>query len=384
MPKFDQIPKITPSELQQILEFLDTLANPPALMIYGVPGIGKTTIVKKFATDKNYDLRIKHLSRMDPTDWTGIPSADSDYTNFKPIGLFRPAPKENQKIVIFFDELNTALPQVLNSALDVILEKRGDTDTYGEKAKLPENTIIVAAGNLGPEHDGTYVEEFSSAVKTRLIQVKLETNFNEWKKWAEQNSIEQVVIKFLELNPEYLIDIEGLKENIDQVATPRGWKRVSDYIKKYEECGKIETLEKLILGTIGVKIGEKFMKFFNSFAYSNEEIKRKLQKYLDYFNNPDVFLDGNVNTYLNYSTQVFNIINHIKKTEIKDENIIKITKQLLNTMWKNFWDRRQISLELSRTIPSKVFDYIMVFDYIINTLQCTQYKELYNKITSAI
>lgn len=379
MPKFDQIPTITPSELQQILEFLDTLDNPPALMVYGVPGIGKTTIVKKFAADRNYDLRIKHLSRMDPTDWTGIPSADSDYTNFKPIGLFRPPQEGKQKIVIFFDELNTALPQVLNSALDVILEKRGDTDTYGEKAILPQNTIIVAAGNLGPEFDGTYVEEFSSAVKTRLVQVKLETSFNDWKQWAENNGIEKVVIKFLERNQSYLVDIEGLKNNADQVPTPRGWERVSDYIKKYK-FEKKEVLEKLILGTIGEKIGKEFIKFFNNFAIKKDEIRAQLQEYLNYFRNPDVNSHGYVNTYLKYTNEVFHILEHIVNIQGTDNDIKETARELLNTMWENFWSRRQISTEVLRTI--KVSSPLI--DYVVNILGCQQYNDLFNRITSAI
>jgi MoxR-like ATPase len=232
MPRADHIPKVTPNELKEILEFLDKLDNPPALMIFGVPGIGKTTIVKKFAEEKGYELRIKHLSRMDPTDWTGIPKNDPNdpYTSFRPISLFRPS-KDNKRIVIFFDEINTALPQVLNSALDVILEKRGDVETYGREAILPENTLIISAGNLGPEEDGTYVEEFSSAVKTRLIQVVLEQNIHDWIDWAEKNQIHPFVINFLKNHSEYLVDIDGFKQNLQQIATPRGWERVSNYLK---------------------------------------------------------------------------------------------------------------------------------------------------------
>jgi len=96
MTKSEYINEIKPKELRQILDFLDKLLNPPALMIFGVPGIGKTTIVNKFAEDKNYELRVKHLSRMDPTDWTGIPKNDPNdpYTAFRPISLFKPSEKK--------------------------------------------------------------------------------------------------------------------------------------------------------------------------------------------------------------------------------------------------------------------------------------------------
>ena len=176
-----QIPQVSPQDLKQMLEILDKMPNPPALMVYGAPGIGKTSILSDFAKEKNYDLRVKHLSRMDATDWSGIPkqSEGQSFTEFMPISIFKPLQKDKNKIIIFFDELNTAMPQVLNAALDVILEKKGE----GEGAVLPENTIILAAGNLG-EEDGTYVETLSAAVKTRMIQVRMKQETQQWLDWA--------------------------------------------------------------------------------------------------------------------------------------------------------------------------------------------------------
>ena len=167
------IPEITPTELLEMLEALDRMPNPPALMIYGPPGVGKTTILNEFVKRKGYESRVKHLSRMDTTDWSGIPREGAGYTEFLPISLFKPPINAGKKIVIFFDELNTAQSGVLNAALDVILEKKGDSDTLGNLAKLPDNTIILAAGNLGPEEDGTDTAELSMAVKTRLVQLRL-------------------------------------------------------------------------------------------------------------------------------------------------------------------------------------------------------------------
>ncbi|MGC8729674.1 MAG: ATP-binding protein, partial [Elusimicrobiales bacterium] len=190
------LPKITPQELSNMLRILDNMDNPPALMVYGPPGIGKTSILKEFAESKNYELRVKHLSRMDTTDWSGIPKMDKDqkYSEFLPISLFK---KSDRKIVIFFDELNTAMPQVLNAALDVILEKKADSETFSKDAELPKNTIILAAGNLGPDEDGTYVEELSMAVKTRMIQAILETDLKQWVSWAKNKKIHRKIIGYM-------------------------------------------------------------------------------------------------------------------------------------------------------------------------------------------
>ena len=254
-----QIPQITPHDLQRILQVLDKMSNPPALMVYGAPGIGKTSILKDFADKHNYDLRVKHLSRMDATDWSGIPKqgADQQFTEFMPISIFRPLQRGKQKIVVFFDELNTAVPQVLNAALDIILEKKGE----GEKAKFPPNTIILAAGNLGLEEDGTYVEPLSAAVKTRMIQVRMEQKPEQWIAWAKERHLHKSVIDFIRKHHDLLIDLQGFKDDADQVATPRGWERVSDLLPLLEDK-QDPLLKKMILGVVGKKAGEMFYDFY--------------------------------------------------------------------------------------------------------------------------
>ena len=261
-----------------MLEVLDKMPNPPAIMVYGAPGIGKTSILGDFAKSKKYDLRVKHLSRMDATDWSGIPKIGDNqkYTEFMPISIFKPLPEGKKKIVVFFDELNTATPQVLNAALDIILEKKGE----GAAAVLPENTIILAAGNLGDE-DGTYVEELSAAVKTRMIQVKMNSEPDEWLKWAKSKSINRHVIKFIEDNNNYLLDLEGFKTGLDQVATPRGWERVSNLLDCIDLLPtKYPLLEKMITGTIGKKTGKQFFNYLTNMLssqnYPENEWRRKI------------------------------------------------------------------------------------------------------------
>lgn len=261
-----QIPQISPQDLKQMLEILDKMPNPPALMVYGAPGIGKTSILSDFAKEKNYDLRVKHLSRMDATDWSGIPKQNEGqmFTEFMPISIFKPLEKGKNKIIIFFDELNTAMPQVLNAALDVILEKKGE----GYGAILPEDTIILAAGNLG-EEDGTYVETLSSAVKTRMIQVRMKQETQQWLEWAKSKNINKTIIDFIEKNnSQYLVDLKGFRDSLDQVATPRGWERISNYMDAIFNndfnmyVDKILAFKNMVIGTIGKKVGEIFLNYY--------------------------------------------------------------------------------------------------------------------------
>jgi len=266
----DHLPHIKPQELMRLLELLEAMENPPALMVYGPPGIGKTTILEDFATApaRDYELRVKHLSRMDTTDWSGIPRADKDqvYTEFMPIALFKPTVKN--RLVIFFDELNTALPQVLNAALDVILEKKADSETFSKAACMDKKTIILAAGNLGPEEDGTQVEELSMAVKTRLIQVRLETDLKQWKTWASGKKLHRKVLDYID-NESKLIDYAAFRNGEKQAPTPRGWERVSDMLYKIESNfsklpkeEKHKLVETVVLGAVGSRRGLEFVNFY--------------------------------------------------------------------------------------------------------------------------
>ncbi|MCS7151713.1 MAG: AAA family ATPase [Endomicrobia bacterium] len=262
--KWDTIPEVDYKTLKEILDLLYTMEDPPSLLIFGPPGIGKTQIVTEFAKEKNMDARIRFLSRTEPTDWLGIPKTKTDnneeYTVFVRPKFLR-GKTENRRILFFFDEINTAPPQVLNSALDVILNKRV------EEYELPKDTMIVAAGNYGKE-DGTYVEELSKAVKTRFIQVRLNPDLKQWLKWAKSKGIHSSIIDFLSTmnSIRYLLDIEGLKqENAQQVATPRGWEKLSDLLyalekksnnKKTEEYKTMVTV--LACGILGKKIADEF------------------------------------------------------------------------------------------------------------------------------
>jgi len=274
----DHLPAVTPEDLKQLLCLLEAMENPPALMVYGPPGVGKTSILKEFAEDKkrNYEVRVKHLSRMDTTDWSGLPkqSPDQKYTEFMPISLFKKTTRD--RLVIFFDELNTAMPQVLNAALDVILEKKADSETFSDAADLGQRTIILAAGNLGPDEDGTQVEELSMAVKTRMVQVRLVTDLSQWLAWARGKKLHPKVISYMD-SEDKLVDFSAFRNGEKQAPTPRGWERLSDMLyalekmpgpDKKEKRRMVETISK---GTIGARRGVEFYHYYTGESLTAED-----------------------------------------------------------------------------------------------------------------
>ncbi|MBR3628638.1 MAG: hypothetical protein IKN42_07355, partial [Elusimicrobia bacterium] len=117
--------------------------------------------------------------------------------------------------------------------------------------------------------DGTYVETLSAAVKTRMIQVRMKQETRQWIDWAKKKNINKTIIEFIEKNnSQYLVDLKGFQDNLDQVATPRGWERVSNYMDAIFNndftmyVDKVLAFKNMVIGTIGKKVGEIFLNYY--------------------------------------------------------------------------------------------------------------------------
>ena len=125
------------------------------VFLWGPPGIGKSDIVAQ-VTDSlpNSHLIDIRLSLWEPTDIKGIPYFDSN-SNTMVWGAPSELPSKEfasqyDNIVVFFDEMNSAAPAVQAAAYQLILNRR-----VGQYV-LPDNVIIVAAGNREADKGVTY------------------------------------------------------------------------------------------------------------------------------------------------------------------------------------------------------------------------------------
>jgi len=125
------------------------------IFLWGPPGIGKSEVVEQitdsFSNSHLIDIR---LSLWEPTDIKGIPYFDSN-TGTMVWGAPSELPTEEfaaqyDYIVLFLDEMNSAAPSVQAAAYQLILNRK--VGTY----KLPDNVMIVAAGNRDADKGVTY------------------------------------------------------------------------------------------------------------------------------------------------------------------------------------------------------------------------------------
>ncbi|PIP84932.1 MAG: ATPase [Elusimicrobia bacterium CG_4_9_14_3_um_filter_62_55] len=187
------------------------------IMLWGPPGVGKSSLVREEARERELDLIDLRLAQLDATDLRGIPVPDKKN---RLVDWYRPAflPADGRGI-LFLDEIDKAPNLVKNAALQLVLDRRlGDY-------KLPEGWQVVAAGNR--EEDNAYGTGLGSALANRLLHVEVEADIDAWAKWAKAKDIHEDVISFLRFRSELLYKMTG--ENA--FPSPRSWEAASNLLK---------------------------------------------------------------------------------------------------------------------------------------------------------
>ena len=88
-----------------------------SLMIWGAPGIGKSSIVESVANSNDLELIDLRISQLAPTDLRGIPVPKDDKAFWFPPEFL---PTEG-KGILFLDEINAAPPSLTESMLMPLL-----------------------------------------------------------------------------------------------------------------------------------------------------------------------------------------------------------------------------------------------------------------------
>ena len=246
----DVIRTVSPSKAKNALRHAMHKKRP--VFLWGPPGIGKSDIVRQVGeTFSNSHLIDIRLSLWDPTDIKGIPYFDSNNVKMA-WGAPSELPDEEMaaqydNIVLFLDEMNSAAPAVQAAAYQLILNRR--VGTY----KLPDNVIIVAAGNRESDKGVTY--RMPAPLANRFIHLELRVDFDDWFNWSVDNNQHQDVVGYLTFAKKDLYDFDP-KSASRSFATPRSWSFVSELLE--DELDESTTTD-LVAGTVGEGLAVKFM-----------------------------------------------------------------------------------------------------------------------------
>lgn len=238
-------------------ELIFILDNTPAnqnIMLVGKHGIGKSQILENYYASKNEKVVTLFLGQMsDPGDLIGLPEKNekTGKTDFMLPYWF---PTDEKPIILFLDELNRARPEVLQTIMDLTLNRK----LAGKS--LPKGSRIISAVNSGNEYQLT---DLDPALVSRFNIYNFEPTVEDWLKWAEKSQIDYRIINFINENPEFLDLLENdfQSENLERFPDRRSWERVSQIIKNFENLGELEKM--LVSGIIGNKATATFFRFIS-------------------------------------------------------------------------------------------------------------------------
>lgn len=221
------------------------LENTPCeqnIMLVGKHGIGKSRILEEYYNQKGYKVVTLFLGQMsDPGDLIGLPEKDekTGKTDFLLPYWF---PTDRKPVVLFLDELNRARPEVLQTIMDLTLNRK-----LAGKA-LPLGSRIISAVNNGNEYQLT---DLDPALVSRFNIYEFAPTVDDWLKWAEDSGIDRRIISFIEENPEYLDGEVSYVEasNLERTPDRRSWERVSKILVNFPEFTDIH--KPIFTGIIG-------------------------------------------------------------------------------------------------------------------------------------
>ncbi len=222
--------------------------NFPSVMIWGPPGIGKSQGVREIAeyirrkTQKKVEITDVRLLLFNPVDLRGIPTANEDKTLavwLKP-KIFQMDESKDTVNILFLDEISAAPPSVQSAAYQITLDR-----TVGEH-KLPENCIVIAAGNRVTDKSVAY--NMPKALANRLCHFEIKGDADAWHDWAIENGIHEYVAGYLEYNPVALMRFDPSGTAL-AFPTPRSWEMVSNILNTVSQ--NLPEIYPMIIGCIG-------------------------------------------------------------------------------------------------------------------------------------
>lgn len=237
------------TELKQLLEATPASHN---IMLVGNHGIGKSEILTEHFKEYGMPVIALFLGQMaDPGDLIGLPCKDEQTgkTDFMPPYWF---PTDGKPIVLFLDELNRARPEILQTVMDLALNRK----LAGKM--LPEGSRIISAVNASDQYQLT---DLDPALVSRFNIVNFKPTAEEWLLWARKAGLDQRVISFIDENRLWLDKDpdakEGADTGLDKTPDRRAWKRVSDIVSGKNDLKEIDA--KIISSIVGAKAASAFM-----------------------------------------------------------------------------------------------------------------------------
>jgi DNA polymerase III delta prime subunit len=215
------------------------------LLLWGPPGVGKSSVVRQAAHELGVEFRDLRGSQLDPVDLRGVPFVKDGRAEWATPAFF---PRGGEGILLL-DEIDKAPSMVQAAFLQLVLDR-----SVGEYT-LPEGWWVVAAANRVEDRAGS--GRLISPLLNRFCHLDVEPSLPEWQQWALGAGIRPEVRAFLNFKTNLLFAFEpALNERA--FPTPRSWEAVSDL---YGLFPPEDLLHDLVSGAVGRGPAAEFLGF---------------------------------------------------------------------------------------------------------------------------
>ena len=224
-------------------------------MLWGPPGIGKTTMVKQLADTHNVEYRSLTTNLLMIDHLTGIPfNKDNRMIFSRPDNI-----PDTGKGFLLIDEITDGMLSIQKMLYSLVLERSCNGHSIGSGWK------VLAAGNR--PGDGSGSSMLPSALITRMIHLGVccdvpdftrqlpetaDVDINSWIEYfALPNKLNPFIIAFLKSFPHRIYHFQSI---------PRTLEMLSKILSVYNNPDPI--LHEIIIGTIGPETGNEFFGFY--------------------------------------------------------------------------------------------------------------------------
>ncbi len=318
------IPKITVTALVDTLSVLYSAAikdsiklrTLPTAFLWGAAGVGKSEGVYQLAeklkklTHKKVEITDVRLLLFSPVDLRGVPVADSTrrFTTWLMPAIFNMQESDEYINILFLDELSSAPQSLQAAAYQICLDRR-----IGEH-KLPENCIVIAAGNRITDQSISY--KMPKALCNRLMHFSVESDPASWRKWAVKNGIDSRITGYIAFAPSKLCVTPQPADLA--YPTPRSWNFVSNLLTSTGR--RPEDIHQLIGACVGTDTAlefENWCRIYDSLPPIEDILKGTCVRYPKTFDQYYALVSG-------ISFTIINEKNTISLSEM--ENVVQYAK----------------------------------------------------------
>jgi len=254
-----------------------------AILLRGPTGIGKSFLAKEVSINLSLPFIDVRGSTMQEGDVGGYPDIEGMKENgimtFCMPSWFVRACRE--PVVLMLDEINRALPGVMQSFFQLVLDRELGNDANGVPYRLHPETRVIAAVNCGTEYT---VEEMDPALLRRFWVVDLDPTKDDFISWAT-GRLNGLIIDFIRQHPEHLRVDPSSVEAGTVVPCPASWHRLNDALDYAELIDKPSAsgFYAICTGFIGSEASIQFVDFARNYSrqVTSEDVLDSFDEFKD-------------------------------------------------------------------------------------------------------